>query len=359
MSPATTVIRHASSGAAEPAPLPEGLHLPAIAPIGVHAPVAEAGAALADEWGRMADLASRIGQVLRKDVQRRSGLCHPQLLVFAADHGIADEGVSRFGQEATRHRVEALLGGRTPVNRLALEAGVALTVVDAGVGVHVSPPEDASTTVPLLLRKIGYGTRNMVLRPAMSPEQAMAALRAGMDVVRHLPGNAVLIGETGVANTSSAILLLSRLCGVPLADACGHHPDLSDSMAKHKLEKLFAAATRHRKAVKAFDVLVSMGGYEMAMMTGAMIQAASEGRLVVLDGFVAAASALVARALAPSIADYLIYSHLSADPGHRLLMIHLQDRPLLDMELRLGQGAGALLAWPVVRAAERLAMASE
>lgn len=302
----------------------------------------------------MANLANRIGAVLRKDSLRRPGLVQPQLLVFAADHGIADEGVSRFGQEATRHRVEALVQGNTDVNRMARDAGVALTVVDAGISVPLTLAPATEAGAPLLSRKIAYGTRNMVLRSAMSTEQTIAAMRAGMDVVRHLPGNAVLVAETGVANTSSAILMLSRLCGVPLADACGHHPDLNDEMARHKLEKLFAAATRHRKAVRPFEVLVTMGGFELAMMAGAMIQAASEGRLVVVDGFVAGAAALVARGLVPAVSDYLVYSHLSVDPGHRLLMIHLQDRPLLDMELRLGQGAGALLAWPLILAAEQL-----
>ena len=334
--------------AALPSALPDGLHLPTVLP------ASPSGQPNRSEWGRMANLANRVGAVLRKDSLRRPGLVQPQLLVFAADHGIADEGVSRFGQEATRHRVEALVQGNTDVNRMARDAGVALTVVDAGISVPLTPAPATEAGAPLLSRKIAYGTRNMVLRSAMSTEQTIAAMRAGMDVVRHLPGNAVLVAETGVANTSSAILMLSRLCGVPLADACGHHPDLSDEMARHKLEKLFAAATRHRKAVRPFEVLVTMGGFELAMMAGAMIQAASEGRLVVVDGFVAGAAALVARGLVPAVSDYLVYSHLSVDPGHRLLMIHLQDRPLLDMELRLGQGAGALLAWPLILAAEQL-----
>lgn len=338
--------------AALPASLPDGLHLPVVLP--VVRPTAAAGQAAGPEWGRMADLAGRIGAILRRDSQRRPGLVQPQLLVFAADHGIADEGVSRFGQEATRQRVQALVEGRADINRMASDAGIGLTVVDAGVSVPLSPSSVAGGGAPLLSRKIGHGTRNMVLRPAMSVEQTIAAMRAGMDVAHHLPGNAVLVGETGGANTASAILLLSRLCGVPLADACGHHPDLDDAMVKHKLEKLFAAAARHRKAVRPFDVLVTMGGFDLAMMAGAMIQAASEGRLVVVDGFVAGAAALVARGLAPAVADYLVYSHLSVDPGHRLLMIHLQDRPLLDMELRIGQGAGALLAWPLIRSALEL-----
>lgn len=351
-------MSHAAATEIDPPPAPSvlpGLSLPAVRPVAVAASASRPGAGDTSAWGRLADLAARLAGILRMDVQHRPGIVQPQLLVFAADHGIADEGVSRFGQEATRHRVHALLAGDSPVHRMAGEQGIGMTVVDAGVAVPLTPPDGGQApAAPLLPRKIGYGTRNMVLRPAMSVEQAVAAMRAGMDVVRHLPGNAVLIGETSTASTASAILLLSRLCGVPLVDACGQHPDLTEEMARHKLEKLFAVASRHRKAVSPFDALVAMGGFDLAMMAGAMVQAASEGRLVVVDGFVASAAALVARGLVPATADYLVYSHLSADPGHRLLMIHLQDRPLLDMELRIGQGAGALLAWPLIRSALEL-----
>ena len=329
-----------------------GLVLPAVRPIATA--TARPGSGGTRAWGRLADLSSRLAGILRMDVLRRSTIVQPQLLVFAANHGIADEGVSLFGQEATRHRVLALLSGESPVQRLASAQGIGMTVVDAGVAVPLVPPDGCPAPVPLLPRKIGYGTRNMVLRPAMSAEQAVAAMRAGMDVVRHLPGNAVLIGEASTASTASATLLLSRLCGVPLIDACGQHPDMSEDMTRHKLEKLFVVASRHRKAVRPFDALVAMGGFDLAMMAGAMIQAAGEGRLVVVDGFVACAAALVARGLVPAMADYLVYSHLSVDPGHCLLMIHLQDRPLLDMELRIGQGAGALLAWPLIQSALQL-----
>lgn len=332
-----------------PAALP-GLSFPPVRPVAAACP----GAADTSPWGRLADLSTRLTAILSMDRLRRHAQVQPQLLVFAADHGIADEGVSRFGQEATRHRVNALLAGESPVYRMASGLGIAMTVVDAGVAVPLTPVNGQPGLVTLLPRKIGYGTRNMVLRPAMSVEQGVAALRAGMDVVRSLPGDTVLIGEAGAASTASAILLLSRLCGVPLADACGQHPDLSEAMTRHKLEKLYAVASRHRKAVTPFDALVAMGGFDLAMMTGAMIQAASEGRLVVVDGFVASAAALVARGLVPATADYLVFAHLSAHPGHRLLMIHMQDRPLLDMELRIGQGAGALLAWPLIRSALEL-----
>lgn len=276
----------------------------------------------------------------------------PQMVVFAGDHGIADEGVSLFAQDTTRQRVLHMLQGTATVNALAELHGFDLTVVDAGVASHITRPEGAR--VPLQLRKIGYATRNMVLSPAMSVPQAVAALHAGMNVVHHLPGNVLALGDVGVGSTSCAAQLLSRLCGVPLADACGRGTGLNETELQHKLEILFAAASRHRKATAPLDVLAAMGGFEIAMMAGAMLQAASERRVVLVDGFVAGAAALVARSLVPAVADYLVFTHRSAEPGHRLLLIHLQAQPLLDLELRMGQGVGTLLAWPLLLAAQRL-----
>ena len=142
--------------------------------------------------------------------------------------------------------------------------------------------------------------------------------------------------------------------GVPLADACGKDQAQDEVRAQRKLERLFAAASRHRKATAPLDVLAAMGGFEIGMLCGAMIQAASERRVVIVDGFVAGTAALLARALVPAVADYLVHAHRSAEPGHRLLLIHLQTQPLLDMELNAGEGMGALLAWPLLLAAQRL-----
>lgn len=282
----------------------------------------------------------------------------PQLVVFAADHGVADEGMSDLAQSMTCEHVLQLLLGAAPVNALAQMHGVELTVVDAGVASHIELPDDAVRKAPLLRRKIGYGTRNLMMGPAMSQEQAVSALHAGMDVVRHLPGNVIALGDVGVANNVSASLLLSRLCGVPLSDACAtddfQAAGLEDAQQPRRLEKLSAAATRHRKALGPLDALAALGGFEIAMMVGAMLQAASERRVVLVDGYVAGAAALVARSLMPAVADYLVFAHRSAEGGHRLMLIHLQAQPLLDMGMRMGQGTGALLAWPLLLAAQGL-----
>ncbi len=282
----------------------------------------------------------------------------PQLVVFAADHGIADEGMSELAQSMTCEHVLQLLLGAAPVSALAQMHGFDLTVVDAGVATHINLPDDARRKAPLLLRKIGYGTRNLMIGPAMSQAQAVSALHAGMDVVRHLPGNVIALGDVGVANNVSASMLLSRLCGVPLADACGRDDfqgaGLHEDQHPQRIEKLAAAASRHRKALGPLDALAALGGFEIAMMAGAMLQAAAERRVVLVDGYVAGAAALVARGLVPAVADYLVFAHRSAESGHRLMLIHLQAQPLLDMGMRMGQGTGALLAWPLLLAAQGL-----
>ncbi|MEX1166245.1 MAG: nicotinate-nucleotide--dimethylbenzimidazole phosphoribosyltransferase [Hydrogenophaga sp.] len=309
-----------------------------------------------DALGRIKALGVQMAHIQHPSPQtyRQVVLENPQLVVFAADHGISDEGVSAFPQEATRQRVLEILRGKGGVNALAASNGVSVTLVDAGVASHLLPPEQSKTAVPLLLRKIAYGTRNVMLRPAMSKTQAIAALHAGMDVAHHLPGNALALGDVGVGSTSCAAMLLSRLCGVPVTDAYGPGSGLDEVQLKVKLEVLQNTLMRHRKATEPMDVLSAFGGFEIAMMAGAMLQAASERRVVLVDGFVSASAALVARSLSPQVMDYLVFSHRSAEPGHRLLLIHLQVQPLIDMELRMGQGMGAMLAWPLLKAAERL-----
>lgn len=346
--------------------LPAALKLPPIVPtadVTLDAAVAQRLALEgfpAHALGRLETLVLQLARIQSASAQSFDLLVFdsPQVVVFAADHGIADEGVSAFALEVTQQRVMQMLQGRAPVNTLASLHGFDVTVVDAGLASHVAAPEDATRHVQFVVRKIGHGTRNMVLSPAMSVAQAVAALHAGMDVVKHLPGNVLALGDVGVGSTSCAALLLSRLCGVPLADACGrdHHQEggLTNAQLQNKLEKLFAAASRHRKAVHTLDALAAMGGFEIAMMAGAMLQAASERRVVLVDGFVASAAALIARGLCPAVADYLVFGHRSAEPGHRLLLIHLQAQPLLDMELRVGQGSGAMLAWPLLLAAQSL-----
>ena len=304
--------------------------------------------------GRLESLVLRLGLIQGSEAPV---LKLPQLVVFAADHGLADEGVSAYPQAVTAQMVMNMLLGGAAINVLARQHGFALTVVDAGISTHLNEDAEALAgvgAVRLLRRKIGFGTRNMSLRAAMSLEQAVAALHAGMDVVQGLPGNVVAFGEMGIANSSSAALLLARLCGVPLDDAVGRGTGLNDAQLQHKTEVLDRVLRRHSHLVQPLDILASVGGFEIAMMAGAMLRAASQRRVILVDGFIAGAAALVARSLCDAVTDYMVFGHRSAEAGHRLMLIHLAADPLLTLDLRLGEGSGALLAWPLLASATAL-----
>ena len=290
--------------------------------------------------GQLEDLALQLGLIQRSDTLR---LAHPHMVVFAADHGIAAEGVSAFPQAVTVQMVGNMLAGGAAINVLARQHGFALRVVDAGVASNMADQPG------LIQRKIAYGTQNICLGPAMQEAQCHAALQAGCDVVKALPGNVIAFGEMGIANTSAATLLLHRLAGVSLEDATGRGTGLSDPQLLHKQQVLTRAAAQHPQAVEPLQALAALGGFEIAMMTGAMLQAAAERRVVLVDGFIAGSAALVAHALAPQAKDYMVFCHRSAERGHHLLLAHLQARALLDLGLRLGEGTGALLAWPLLQ----------
>ena len=294
--------------------------------------------------GLLEGLALQLGLVQRSE---SPSLHSPQMVVFAADHGIAAEGVSAYPQAVTAQMVGNMLAGGAAINVFARQHGFALQVVDAGVAAELPAHPN------LQARKIAMGTKNICVEPAMSRLEAEAALTAGMQVVQALPGNVVALGEMGIANTSAAALLLARLAGASIIDAAGRGTGLDDAQLLHKQAVLARALTLHPATdpFNAVGELATLGGFEIAMMAGAMLQAASQRRVVLVDGFIAGAAALVAQALVPAVRDYLVFCHRSTETGHRLLLAHLRARPLLELDLRLGEGTGALLAWPLVQSA--------
>ena len=295
--------------------------------------------------GQLEYLALQLGLIQRSEALAFE---KPQMVVFAADHGVALEGVSAFPQAVTMQMVANMLAGGAAINVLARQHGFALHVVDAGVA------SDLADHPQLIKRKIAHGTHNLATGPAMSAHQVNAALQAGSDVLASLPGNVVAVGEMGIANTSPAALLLHRLAGVSIADATGRGTGLTDPQLLHKQAVLTKAAALHAAATQPLDALAALGGFEIAVMTGAMLQAAAERRVILVDGFIAGSAALVACALAPAAKDYMVFCHRSAERGHHLMLTHLQARALLDLDMRLGEGTGALLAWPTVQSAALL-----
>ena len=295
--------------------------------------------------GQLENLALQLGLIQRSEALK---LQQPQIVVFAADHGIASEGVSAYPQTVTVQMVGNMLAGGAAINVLARQHAFALHVIDAGVaGEFADHPQ-------LIKRKVAPGTCNSSQGPAMSAEQCNAALQAGADMVKSLPGNVMAFGEMGIANTSAAALLLHRLTGVSIEDATGRGTGLTDPQLAHKQAVLKKVADLHAAATSPLSALAVFGGFEIAMMTGAMLQAASERRVILVDGFIAGNAALVACALVPAAKDYMVFCHCSAELGHHALLEYLGARPLLDLDMRLGEGTGALLAWPLVQSAALL-----
>ena len=298
--------------------------------------------------GRLEPLALRIGQILGTDSPR---LEQPQMVVFAGDHGLAARGVSAFPSDVTWQMVENFLAGGAAVSVLARQHGLALTVVDCGVARDIAPRAAVPGQPQLLVRKVAAGTQDASIGPAMTPAQCAQALHNGMDVVRGLPGNALLLGEMGIGNTSVASLLLARLCGVSLEDCTGAGTGLDAGGVARKRAVLTQALAANEGAVNPLDALAALGGFEVATLVGAVLQASSERRVIVVDGFITSAAVLVASRLQPHVLQRCVFAHGSAEPGHAHMLAHLQAEPLLDLGLRLGEGSGAALAWPLLQSA--------
>ncbi len=295
--------------------------------------------------GRLETLALQIGRVLGSETPQ---LLQPQLVVFAADHGLAAHGVSAYPSDVTWQMVENFLAGGAAVSVLARQHGLALTVVDAGVRHDFAPRPG------LLVRKVAPGTADALAGPAMTAAQVAQALAAGRAVVQGLPGNALLLGEMGIGNTSAAALLLARLTGAPIEACCGRGTGLDDAGLARKQTILRDVLARHDDATDPLAVLAAFGGFEIAMLCGAVLQAALERRVIVVDGFIASSAVLVAVRLQPAVLSRCVFAHCSDEAGHGLMLRELGATPLLQLGLRLGEGSGAALAWPLLVSACRV-----
>ncbi|AMO21732.1 nicotinate-nucleotide--dimethylbenzimidazole phosphoribosyltransferase [Ramlibacter solisilvae] len=298
--------------------------------------------------GRLETLALQLGLILGSETPQ---LREAQVLVCAGDHGLAARGVSAYPSDVTWQMVENFLAGGAAVSVLARQHGLALTVVDCGVRHDFAPRPG------LLSRKLGPGTADSAQGPAMSAAQCEQAIANGRAIVAQLPGNAVLLGEMGIGNTSAASLLLAALTGHPLADCVGAGTGLDEAGMARKRALLAQVLERHAGARAPLEALAAFGGFEIATLVGAVLQAAAERRVIVVDGFISSAAVLVATRLAPQVTQRCVFSHRSDECGHGLMLRHLGPDPqtparaLLDMGLRLGEGSGAVLAWPLLQSA--------
>lgn len=292
--------------------------------------------------GRLEALARQIGLIQQTLAPR---LSKPHMLVFAGDHGAARAGVSAYPQDVTWQMVENFLAGGAAVSVLARQNGIGLTVVDCGVRHEFAPRPG------LVIAKVAPGTADALEEPAMSAAQCEQALAKGEALVKDLPGNALLLGEMGIGNTSAASLLMSRLAGMSIVDCTGAGTGLDADAVQRKIGILRQVLARHADTAELLEVLAAFGGFEIATMVGAVLQAALERRVIVVDGFIASSAVLVASKLQPAVLQRCVFAHRSGERGHALMLAHLKAEPLLDLGLRLGEGSGAALAWPLLMSA--------
>ena len=305
--------------------------------------------------GRLETLALQIGLIQQSLTPM---LNNPTMLVFAGDHGITANGVSPYPQAVTAQMVLNFLEGGAAINVFAKQNGFALKIIDAGVN-------DIFEAHPNLINaKIGIensqnGTANFLHQPAMTLSQCEQALTCGADIAQQQNNagcNVMGFGEMGIGNTSSASCLMSILCGLPIEACVGRGTGLDDAGLVKKTAVLQQAMQQHAQSdanndADAIQVLATFGGFEIAMMVGAMLAAASQKTVLLIDGFIATAALLVAAKLQPNIVDYCVFAHCSNENAHKKMLDYLDAKPLLDLDLRLGEGTGAVLAYPLLQAA--------
>ncbi len=298
--------------------------------------------------GRLEELALQIGLIQQTLTPQ---LCHPQNIIFAADHGIVAEGVSVSPKEITWQQIFNFLHGGAGVNFLCRQHGFELKIVDAGVDYDL--PYDRG----IINRKVRRGTANFLHEAAMSEEEMERCLEHGAEVVeqcRKEGSNVLSFGEMGIGNTSASSLWMHTLTGIPLADCVGAGSGLNQEGVSHKLHVLQQALDNYRGNGTTVDLMRYFGGLEMVMAVGAMLQAAQRGMVILVDGFIMTNCILAASKLSPEVLKYAIFCHCGDEAGHRLVLDALDAKPILHLGLRLGEGTGAICAYPIIDSAVRM-----
>ena len=274
------------------------------------------------------------------------------VIVMAADHGVASEGVSAYPAEVTAQMVQNFLDGGAAINVLARMAEARVSVVDIGVAVEFGAVSG------LIQRKVMCGTRSLAQGPAMTRQEAELALQVGVDVLNEEAAKGldlVATGDMGIGNTTPSSAIAAVMTGLPVAQVVGRGTGIDDQGLERKIKVIEQALAVNRPDPRdALDVLHKVGGLEIAGLAGVMIAAAGRRIPVVVDGFISTAAAMIAVGLAPGVREYLISAHQSVEVGHRAMLSHLGLTPLLDLNLRLGEGTGAALAFHLIEASTRI-----
>ncbi len=296
--------------------------------------------------GRLEEISIQLAALGKRSVDRKA------VIVMAADHGVAAEGVSAYPSEVTPQMVLNFVRGGAAINVLARQANARITVVDIGVNF------DFDSALPIAQRKVMRGTRNMAREAAMTCEQAEQAIQVGMDVVQSEIAKGldiVATGDMGIGNTTPSAAIAAVITGEPVALVTGRGTGVDEAGLQRKIAMIEKAIAINKPDPKnPMDVLSKVGGLEIAGIVGVIIGAASGGIPVVIDGFISGAAALIAYQLAPEVKPYLIAAHQSVEIGHRVMLDHIGLHPLLNMDLRLGEGTGAVLAFHLIEAATRI-----
>ena len=271
----------------------------------------------------------------------------PHLLLFAGDHGIVSEGVSPFPQVVTQQMVHNFVNGGAAINVFCRQHNIAIDVIDAGVNGDLSG-------LPVTHAKVAHGTKNFLHEPAMTPAQCEQAIARGATLVRATSEsgcNIIGFGEMGIGNTSSATALFAALSSMGVDECVGRGTGLDDAGLLHKTAVLKAALAQHGPLTDPFTILCTFGGFEIAMMVGAILAACEQRMVVLIDGFIASSAAAIAFALEPYARDYCVFSHLSNESGHKKMLDYLQVSPLVSLGLRLGEGSGVAVTYPLIASA--------
>lgn len=301
--------------------------------------------------GQLEEISIQLAALGKRSIERRA------VIVMAADHGVAAEGVSAFPSDVTPQMVLNFLRGGAAINVLARQANARVTVVDIGVNFDFGSVETLHAT-SLQIRKVARGTRNMAHEAAMTRQETEAAIQVGIDVAKHEIAKGLDIiatGDMGIGNTTPSAAIAAIITGQPVAQITGRGTGIDDAGLARKIATIEKAIALHQPDPKnALDVLSKVGGLEIAGLAGVIIGAASDGIPVVIDGFISGAAALIAYQLAPDVKPYLIAAHQSVEIGHRVMLEHIGLHPLLNLNLRLGEGTGAVLAFHLIEGATRI-----
>jgi nicotinate-nucleotide--dimethylbenzimidazole phosphoribosyltransferase len=303
--------------------------------------------------GMLETIALQVGMV-QKTI--RPSINKPHIVVFAADHGIAATGlVNPYPQQVTAQMVRNFLNGGAAINVFCRQHQLALTVVDAGVNNNWT--EDLEQHPNFLVRKMAMGTNNYLHGPAMTEDQCKHAIRRGSKIIQRIKTtgcNTVGFGEMGIGNTSSAALIMSSILQLPVAECTGRGTGANEQQLLAKIAALEKAAALHQVAAlndNPMELLSRIGGFELAMMVGAFLEAYEQGMICLVDGFICTAALLVTHKVNPAVISNCIFAHCSEEQGHQRMLQYLNVQPLLQLGLRLGEGTGAALAVPIVQSA--------